>query len=204
MYEIDGRAARASNQAIASPAMDPADRIPFAAMNADPSVMRYLPAALSPDESDALIARIEAHFDRHGFGLWAVEIPEVAPFAGFIGLSIPGFEAPFTPCVEIGWRLAAGHWGRGYATEGARAVLAFGFETLELDEIVSMTVPDNLRSRAVMERIGMVAQSGRRLRSPGAARGPQASPPCPLPNRTPDVAGGGLTATRSAAINHQR
>ena len=102
------------------------------------------------------IARIEAHFDRHGFGLWAVEIPDVVPFAGFIGLSIPGFDAHFTPCVEIGWRLAAEHWDRGYATEGARAVLAFGFETLELGEIVSMTVPDNLRSRRVMERIGMV------------------------------------------------
>jgi RimJ/RimL family protein N-acetyltransferase len=118
--------------------------------------MQYLPAALSRDESDMLVARIEAHFDRHGFGLWAVEIPDVAPFAGFIGLSIPGFDAPFTPCVEIGWRLAAEHWGRGYATEGALAVLAFGFETLKLDEIVSFTVPDNLRSRRVMERMGMV------------------------------------------------
>ena len=134
----------------------PADRVPFAAMNADPRVMQYLPAALSRDESDLLIARIDAHFDRRGFGLWAVEIPDVAPFAGFIGLAIPGFDAPFTPCVEIGWRLPTEHWGRGYATEGARAVLAFGFETLELDEIVSMTVPDNLRSRGVMERIGMV------------------------------------------------
>ena len=107
-------------------------------------------------KATVLVARIEAHFDRHGFGLWAVEIPDVAPFAGFIGLSIPGFDAPFTPCVEIGWRLAAEHWGRGYATEGARAVLTFGFETLKLDEIVSITVPDNLRSRRVMERIGMV------------------------------------------------
>jgi RimJ/RimL family protein N-acetyltransferase len=134
----------------------PADGVPFAALNADPRVMEYLPGALSREDSDMFIARIDGHFDRHGFGLWAVEIPDVAPFAGFIGLSIPGFDAHFTPCVEIGWRLAAEHWGRGYAIEGARAVLSFGFETLKLGEIVSMTVPDNLRSRGVMERIGMV------------------------------------------------
>lgn len=124
-------------------------------MNADPRVMQYLPVALSSDESDRLIARIDAHFDRHGYGLWAVEVPDVTPFAGFVGLAIPGFAAHFTPCVEIGWRLAAEHWGRGYATEGARAVLSFGLEALRLGEIVSMTVPDNFRSRRVMERIGM-------------------------------------------------
>jgi RimJ/RimL family protein N-acetyltransferase len=133
----------------------PADRGPFAALNADPKVMEFLPAALSREDSDMFINRIEAHFDRHGFGLWAVEIPDAVPFAGFVGLSTPGFDAPFTPGVEIGWRLAAEHWGRGYATEGARAVLSFGFEMLTLDEIVSFTVPDNLRSRHVMERIGM-------------------------------------------------
>jgi RimJ/RimL family protein N-acetyltransferase len=133
----------------------PADRDPFAALNADVIVMQHFQAALSRDESDMFVARIEAHFHQHGFGLWAVEIPHVTPFAGFIGLSIPGFVAHFTPCVEIGWRLSAEHWGRGYATEGARAVLSFAFETLKLDEIVSFTVPDNLRSRRVMERIGM-------------------------------------------------
>lgn len=134
----------------------PADRDPFAALNADPQVVEYLPAALSREESDAVAARIEAHFDQHGFGLWAVEILQVAPFAGFVGLAVPRFEAHFTPCVEIGWRLAAPYWDRGYATEGARAALAFGFEALGLGEIVSFTVPDNLRSRRVMERIGMI------------------------------------------------
>jgi RimJ/RimL family protein N-acetyltransferase len=133
----------------------PGDREPFAALNADPRVVEYLPAALSRPESDRLIARIEAHFDRHGFGLWAVEIRAGARFAGFIGLAIPGFEAHFTPCVEVGWRLAAEHWGHGYATEGALAVLMFGFETLQLDEIVSFTVPGNARSRWVMEKLGM-------------------------------------------------
>jgi RimJ/RimL family protein N-acetyltransferase len=133
----------------------PADREPFAALNADPKVAEFLPAALSGEASDALAARIEAHFDEHGFGLWAVEAPGVAPFLGFTGLSVPGFQARFTPCVEIGWRLAARFWDRGYATEAARAALAFGFEHLRLPEIVSFTVPSNLRSRRVMEKIGM-------------------------------------------------
>ncbi len=117
--------------------------------------MAHFPATLSREESNTLAARVEAHFDQHGFGLWAVEVPEVAPFVGFVGLSVPRFEAHFTPCVEIGWRLAAEHWGKGYATEGARAVLAFGFETLQLGEIVSFTTAGNLPSRRVMEKIGM-------------------------------------------------
>lgn len=132
-----------------------ADRFPFAALNADPQVMAYFPAVLSRAQSDALVEHIEMQFDQYGFGPWAVEIPDAVPFAGFVGLSIPQFTAHFTPCVEIGWRLAARHWGHGYATEAARAVASFGFETLRLDEIVSFTVPANLRSRRVMERIGM-------------------------------------------------
>lgn len=133
----------------------PSDREPFAALNADPRVMERFPALLSPEESDALSARIEAHFEQHGFGLWAVEIVGVAPFAGFIGLSTPRFEADFTPCVEIGWRLAAEHWGQGYATEGARAALRFGNEAAGLAEIVSFTATENVRSQRVMQRIGM-------------------------------------------------
>jgi RimJ/RimL family protein N-acetyltransferase len=133
----------------------PADREPFASMCSDPRVMEHFPAMLSREESDALATRIEKHFEQHGFGLWAVEIPNVTSFAGFIGLNYPRFEAHFTPCVEIGWRLAAGYWGCGYASEGARAALGFGFEVLGLQEVVSMTVPANLRSRRVMERIGM-------------------------------------------------
>jgi RimJ/RimL family protein N-acetyltransferase len=132
-----------------------ADREPFAGMNADPRVMEHFPSVLSREESDARAERIEAHFERHGFGLWAVEVIGLVPFAGFVGLSIPSFESHFTPCVEVGWRLAFECWGHGYATEGARAVLAFGFEALALAEIVSYTVPANLRSRRVMERLGM-------------------------------------------------
>ena len=131
------------------------DRQPFATLNADARVMEHFPAPLSREESDALATRIEDHFEQHGFGLWAVEIIDTTPFAGFIGLSIPRFEAHFAPCVEVGWRLAVRCWGSGYATEGARAVLAFGFEQLRLAEIVSFTVPGNVRSRRVMERLGM-------------------------------------------------
>src|SRR5947207_764218 len=93
----------------------PEDHAPFAALNVDPRVVEFLPGALSREQSDALADRIEAHFQRHGFGLWAVEIPDIIPFAGFIGLSVPSFEAPFTPCVEIGWRLDPEYWDRGYA-----------------------------------------------------------------------------------------
>ena len=132
-----------------------ADRGAFAGLNADPRVMQYLPSCLDRRESDALVDRIEGHFDQHGFGLWALEIPGVVPFAGFVGLSIPAFHAPFTPCVEVGWRLGFEYWGCGYASEAARRVLAFGFDELGLGEIVSFTVSTNQRSRRVMERIGM-------------------------------------------------
>ena len=130
------------------------DRAAFAAMNADQRVMEFFPKRLDRAESDALIDGIEAHFSRHGFGLWAIEAPE-SPFIGFTGLAVPRFTAAFTPCVEIGWRLAAEHWGKGYATEAARLALAYGFETAALAEIVSFTSVANLRSRAVMERLGM-------------------------------------------------
>jgi RimJ/RimL family protein N-acetyltransferase len=127
----------------------------FAALNADARVMEFLPAALDRAASDAMAERIRQHFVTHGFGLWAVEVPDVTDFAGFVGLNVPTFTARFTPCVEIGWRLAQEHWGRGYATTAARAVLDFAFDELKLYEVVSFTVPDNLRSRRVMERLGM-------------------------------------------------
>jgi len=127
------------------------DREPFAAINADPRVIEFLPTPLSREQSDAFIDRIEAHFDLRGYGLLAVEIPGVTTLAGFIGLT----TRPFLPAPEIGWRLGTRYWGCGYATEGARAVLAFGFDTIGLDEIVSVTAVENVRSRRVMETIGM-------------------------------------------------
>jgi len=134
------------------------DRAPFAAMNADPAVMEHFPSLLGRDESDAMAARIQGHFGAHGWGLFAVEAPELG-FVGFVGLNTLRWTPPFAmagPPVEVGWRLARAAWGRGYAVEAARAALAFGFETLGLPEIVAFTVPGNVRSRRVMDRLGMV------------------------------------------------
>lgn len=132
------------------------DRDAFAQMNADPDVMRHFPALLSRSESDALIDQFNRHFDRHGYSLWALEIPGVCPLAGFVGLKHVEFDASFTPAIEIGWRMRRDLWGQGYATEAAEAVLAHGFETLGLKEIISFTTRDNQRSQALMQRIGMV------------------------------------------------
>lgn len=132
-----------------------ADRAPFAALNTDPEVMEHMTRLLTRAESDALVDRVEAGFEEHGFGWWAVEVPGVARFVGFVGLSVPSFEAHFTPAVEVGWRLARPFWGCGYATEAAAAALADGFGRVGLGEIVSFAVPANVRSVRVMERLGM-------------------------------------------------
>ena len=132
-----------------------ADREPYAALNADPAVMEFFPGLQSRAESDRSIDAWRGQLEARGWSNWAVEERGGGAFIGFIGLSVPVRQLPFTPCVEIGWRLARAHWGRGYASEGARAALAFGFERLALDEIVSFTALLNTRSRAVMERIGM-------------------------------------------------
>jgi RimJ/RimL family protein N-acetyltransferase len=131
------------------------DREPFAQMNGDPAVMEFFPAPLTPEESDRLVDRIEAHLARHGFVVWAAERKADRDYLGYIGLAVPRFEAHFTPCVEIGWRLKRTCWGQGLATEGARAAARYGFEALGLPELVSFTVPANSRSRRVMEKIGM-------------------------------------------------
>jgi RimJ/RimL family protein N-acetyltransferase len=130
------------------------DRQPFAAMNADPAVMEHMQGVLPRDRSDAFVDRIERHWDEDGWGLWAVEVPGVAPFIGFVGLWPADYVAE--GMVEVGWRLARDHWGHGYATEAAREALRFGFTDVGLTEIVSFTVPQNVRSRRVMERIGLV------------------------------------------------
>ena len=132
------------------------DLEPFAALNADPEVMRYFPETLDRAASDALVGRINAHFERHGFGPWVLEVPGVTECAGFVGLMVPTFEAHFTPCIEIGWRLARPYWGKGYATEAAAAALDYAFGVLQADEVVAITVPANRPSRAVMERLRMV------------------------------------------------
>ena len=136
-----------------------ADRAPFAALNADPIVMEHFPAPLSRAQSDALADQLDTDLAEHGWGWWAVEVRDsgsgAGPFAGFAGLAIPRFEAPFTPAVEIGLRFARWAWGHGYATEAAAAALDFAFSTLGRTEVVSFTATTNVRSQAVMRRLGM-------------------------------------------------
>jgi RimJ/RimL family protein N-acetyltransferase len=124
-------------------------------MNADLRVVEFLGGPRTRSESDETVDRMAAHIDEHGYGYWAVEILGVTKFAGFIGLRQTQFAAHFTPAVDLGWRLSFEHWNKGYATEGARAALDFGFNKLKLNEIVSFTSPENVRSRRVMEKIEM-------------------------------------------------
>lgn len=131
------------------------DRIPFAAMNLDPAVREHYQGLASREVSDAYVDRVMAHWDEHGWGPWAVELQGAAPFIGYVGLW-PADVLPGGPAIEVGWRLSHEHWGHGYATEAAREALRSGFEDLGLEEIVSFTVPQNVRSRRVMERIGLV------------------------------------------------
>lgn len=134
------------------------DLEPFAALNADPRVMEYFPSTLSKEESDQIVKKIQTKMEGRGWGWWAVSAPGVADFIGFIGLNdVDKATLPvhFSPAVEVGWRLAFDYWGKGYATEGALACLKYGFETLDLKEIVSFTTVTNARSRAVMEKIDM-------------------------------------------------
>jgi RimJ/RimL family protein N-acetyltransferase len=131
------------------------DRQPFAAMHADPAVMEFFPSLQSRASSEASIDAWQSQFATQGWSNWAVELIESGQFIGFTGLSVPRRTLPFSPCVEVGWRLARAFWGNGFATEAARGALRVGFEQLSLAEIVSFTAVGNQRSRAVMERIGM-------------------------------------------------
>ncbi|WP_418317131.1 GNAT family N-acetyltransferase [Piscinibacter sakaiensis] len=143
---------------------------PFAAMNADPEVMRYFPATMTEQQTRDAVERQRGQFAERGWGFWATELKHTGEFIGFIGLMVPRHPLPCMPCVEIGWRLARRYWGNGYATEGARASLAVGFEQLGLDEIVSFTALDNRPSRRVMERIGM-HDTGRDFDHPAVPEG---------------------------------
>lgn len=181
----------------------PDDREPFAALNADPEVMRYFRAPLDRAASDAFVDRIESSFDDLGYGLWAVEVRAEGRFIGFTGLARQTFTAPFTPCVEVGWRLAQDAWGHGYATEAARAALTVGFDDIGLDEIVSITTVTNLRSQAVMQRIGMTRDPADDFEHPSLpedhplrphvlyriARGRWAAQKAPVPSGVPSPVG---------------
>ncbi|MEW8625043.1 MAG: GNAT family N-acetyltransferase [Candidatus Thiodiazotropha sp.] len=131
------------------------DLEPFAYLNADPEVMTYFPATLSRKQSDELAQRCQRLIQQRGWGFWAVEHKSSGKFIGFLGLHVPSADLPFSPCVEIGWRLAQSHWGNGYATEGGRAALQVAFGQLSLEEVVSFTTVGNRRSRRVMEKLGM-------------------------------------------------
>lgn len=132
-----------------------ADLAAFAELCADPAVMEFLAPLSEPGACAAWAARLRAHWRQHGFGRWVVEIPGEASFIGVVGLATIPYQAHFTPAIEIAWRLARAYWGHGYATEAARAALGYGFDQLGLAEIVAVTVPANLRSRRVMQRLGM-------------------------------------------------
>ena len=147
------------------------DREPFAAITADPEVQRYFPAPLTRAEADAFVDQMQAEHQERGWSLWALEVADTGEFIGYTGLEVPGFEEHFMPAVEVGWRLARSAWGKGYATEAARAAIAFGFDELGLEEIVSFTVPDNAPSRAVMERLGMTHDPAENFEHPGLPEG---------------------------------
>lgn len=136
------------------------DRKDFARMNADPVIMEFLPRVLSEKDSHHLADKFEKHFEKYGYGLFAVEEKESGEFMGFVGLNNVDFKAPFTPAVEIAWRLDYPFWGKGYGSEAARAVLDYAFTELELDKIVAFTVPDNDRSQAIIEKIGLQRVEG--------------------------------------------
>ena len=148
------------------------DLAPFAALNADPEVMRYFPAPLTPAHSDELAGFAHAAIDRQGWGWWAVEVRGGAPFIGFVGLNRPSFEAHFMPATEVGWRLERHYWGHGYATEAATATLSFAFDELQCPEVVAFTAVENERSIQVMRRLGMTRDPVDDFDHPSVADGP--------------------------------
>jgi len=147
------------------------DLEPYAAMNADPEVMRYFPSLLSREQSEASLARQCSLIERRGWGLWALDVD--GNFGGFIGLAIPGFEAPFMPCVEVGWRLRREYWGRGLAYRGALQALDYGFNILKLPEIVSFTAAVNAPSRKLMDRLSFVHDAASDFQHPSIPEGHQ-------------------------------
>lgn len=149
-----------------------ADVAAYAELAADPAVMEYLRPVAEPGAAEAWVARVRAHWRQHGFGQWVVEILGEASLVGVVGLIRISYEAHFTPAVEVAWRLVRAQWGRGYATEAARAAVDYGFGTLGLTEIVAITVPANLRSRRVMERLGMTRTPEDDFDHPDVPEGP--------------------------------
>lgn len=144
---------------------------PFAAMNADQQVMEFFPSVLTREKSDEMAIRCRDLITERGWGIWAVELRETGEFIGFVGLHTPGYDLPFTPCIEIGWRLRADTWGQGYCTEAARAALDAGFNQLGLNEIVAFTALPNVRSQAVMKKLGMACDPKENFMHPALEEG---------------------------------
>lgn len=150
------------------------DLEPFAAMNADADVMRYFPALMTPEESASAMSRHRALIETRGWGFWALDVD--GAFAGFVGLAIPSFDAPFGLCVEVGWRLRREYWGRRIAYRAALEALDYGFDVLKLPEIVSFTTVGNVRSRRLMERLGFVHDEAGDFEHPSIAVGHELRP----------------------------
>ncbi len=169
------------------------DLEPYAAMNADPEVMRYFPSRLSREQSKASLARQRSLLEQRGWGLWVLDVD--GTFAGFTGLAVPSFEASFMPCVEVGWRLCREYWGRGVAYRGALKALAYGFGTLKLPEIVSFTAAVNAPSRRLMERLGFVRETASDFEHPSISQGHELRHHVLYRKRAYEVAGadGGMT-----------
>ncbi len=147
------------------------DRDAFAAMNADPEVMRHFHTTMTREQSDAMVDRIESALQTQGWGLWALQRHDTGEFIGFTGLAVPAHDLPFNPCVEVGWRLARSAWGRGFATEAGREALRVAFGEVDLEEVVSLTSVLNTPSRAVMERLGMTRDPGDDFEHPAVPKG---------------------------------
>jgi len=135
-----------------------ADKEPYIQLNLDKEVMEFFPGVATSEETLAQIDRFSKRVADTGYGFFAVERKDNNEFIGFTGLSVPGFESDFTPCIEIGWRLSKANWNQGFATEAAKACLKYGFDTLKFDDIYSFTSIHNTRSEHVMKKIGMIKQ----------------------------------------------
>jgi len=147
------------------------DLKPFSHINCDPQVMEFYPHLLNYDESAALMHKMIADFSLRGYGFWAVEKQISSTFIGYIGLNYWDLQMPFSPCIDIGWRLSSKEWGHGYAIEGATAALDFGFQIIQLEEIVAMATSGNIRSHRVMQKLGMKSDPQENFEHPKVPKG---------------------------------
>ncbi len=147
------------------------DQLPFSLINKDPKVMEFIPIPISREQSDAMIKSYEEEWDQRNYGRWALELPGVDDLIGYVGLHYTDFKSDFTPCIEIGWRLASAHWGKGYASEAAKAALDYGFNKLNQKEFFAFTYKGNMNSRKLMERLGMTYDPTLDFENPGLPEG---------------------------------